>query len=112
MIAIIRATCRQCGVITLTAAQVQAKIIEAGDQDETQRSFSFSCPLCKAETVSPTDRDTVLKLAAVGVKVHHVRIPEEAREGHDGPSLTLDDLIDFHCRLEELTTFPSELLDR
>jgi endogenous inhibitor of DNA gyrase (YacG/DUF329 family) len=109
MIGVIRVSCPDCGDRDIAPTQISARVVEAIDINATRRTFTFKCPGCAAEVTVPADRDVVLKLAAVGVVVEHVRVPPEAREAKTGAPFSQDDLIDFHCWLAELDTFPPEL---
>lgn len=58
----------------------------------------FTCPACGRGTGGCLQRDDLELLRSEGVT--GIDVPAEALESHDGPPLTLDDLIDLHFLLE------------
>lgn len=58
----------------------------------------FTCPACGRGSSRCLGEDSLELLRTEGVT--GIDVPAEALESHDGPPLTLDDLIDLHFLLE------------
>jgi predicted RNA-binding Zn-ribbon protein involved in translation (DUF1610 family) len=89
----IRATCPTCGEVGLTPDEVELHVDPSGKR---QASYHFDCPSCLAVISKPADDRIVRLLASGGVPVREWapdRAPDLA------PSLTYDDLLDFHALL-------------
>ncbi len=93
--ATIKATCPVCGDVDLTPRQVAVRVVEAIDDTQAQRSYSFVCPTCHDTVRKPADAEVVRLLASAGVAIGRVEVPVEAREAHTGAPLGYDDLLDF-----------------
>jgi endogenous inhibitor of DNA gyrase (YacG/DUF329 family) len=92
----IRAQCPTCGDVILDAETLQIRICK-----ETQESaYIFSCPMCEKAVSKATTREISDLLVASGVKRTEWNLPLELKEHKAGPSITLDDLLDFHILLE------------
>jgi len=94
----IRATCPDCGDVDLTPGDLRLEVLETLAAPE--RLFSFHCRGCEAQVVGEASSEAARSLERAGVVVRHVRLPAEAREPHEGPRLTEDDLIAFGLRLQ------------
>lgn len=98
--ATIKATCPVCGDVDLTPRQVTVRVVEAIEQTQARRSYSFQCPGCHETVCKPADVEVVRLLASAGVTVVRVEVPAEARERHAGAPLGYDDLLDFALWLD------------
>lgn len=58
----------------------------------------FTCPACGRASGRCLRREDLELLRSEGVT--SIVVPAESLESHDGPALTLDDLIDLHFLLE------------
>ena len=92
----IRATCPTCGEVGLTPDEVELHVDPTGHR---QASYCFDCPSCLELISKPADERIVRLLASGGVPVRESQDAERAA-GAGGPSLTYDDLLDFHDLLE------------
>jgi hypothetical protein len=80
-------------------------------------TYRFTCPLCADDVEKRADRKIVALLVSAGVGVSGSQVDSGLDEVHDelfdggvfddprerapeGPSLSIDDLIDFHFQLE------------
>ncbi|HET8970984.1 MAG TPA: hypothetical protein VFN19_07990 [Candidatus Nanopelagicales bacterium] len=98
--ATIKATCPMCGDVDLSPRQVRVRVVEAVQESQARRSYTFVCPSCHDRVEKPTEAEVVRLLRSAGVQVTHVDVPAEAREEHAGPPLGYDDLLDFGLLLE------------
>lgn len=94
-VAVVRATCDECGDIQLTAEDVVVRVC----LDDQRASYVFSCPLCQVPVARPLEHHLVELLASSGSPVSLWHLPDELSERHDGDALTYDDLLDFHKML-------------
>jgi hypothetical protein len=90
--AVIRATCNECGDIELAPLQVQVRVC----LDDQRSSYAFRCPSCSHPVARPVENRLVELLASSGSPVSLWHLPAELDEPHDGPEITHDDLLDFH----------------
>ena len=94
--ALIRATCRECGDVELSSCDVQVRVCE----DTREATFLFRCPICRMVEVREADQQVVDILVCAGCKSSSWRLPKELTERPKaGPAITHDDLIDFHADL-------------
>jgi hypothetical protein len=107
--AIIRATCQDCGDVEMTTADVWVRICD----DDNSGTYAFRCPCCETVVIKPAESHIVDLLVASGVSWSTWTHPAELRERPDGEAFTYDDLIDFHSVLEADDWFErlSELID-
>lgn len=98
--ATIKASCPCCGDVELTPAQVRLVVCSVNDWSY----YSFGCAGCGDEVRKPAGTQVQSLLRTGGVKVEHWVVPAEALEGHAGPAITYDDVLDFALRLEALDT--------
>ena len=84
-------TCPICGTQHLTPRDVR---LVGG----LHPFYAFTCPTCGDRTSRTATPAIVALLATAGI--HPENVPAEALELHDGPPITLDDLIDLHADLE------------
>ena len=95
---IVKATCPSCGDIELAPADLELRVCATSSDAST---YHFTCTECENVIVkSASDSRIVTLLASVGVPTVHWELPAELSETHDGPPLTLDDLIDLRLALE------------
>ncbi|MEI8056796.1 MAG: hypothetical protein WCI29_05275 [Actinomycetes bacterium] len=107
--ATIKATCPMCGDVDLGPRQVQVLVVEAIEDSESRRTYSFTCTTCGDHVVKVADEDTVQLLGTAGVKIERVPVPDEAREQHRGRPLGYDDLLDFVLWLDTHEAIADEL---
>jgi hypothetical protein len=69
--------------------------------DDESGSYCFRCPACERAVSKDASRRIVDLLVSSGVRLQVWRRPAELLEMHDGPSLTPDDLLDFHLLLRQ-----------
>ena len=68
--------------------------------------FEFACPRCGRPNFGPLAGQDVEVLARAGVGADTGPAPFELLEPHAGPSITWDDVLDFHQRLAWLDRAP------
>ena len=98
--ATIKATCPMCGDVDLTPRQVRVRVVEAIEEQDSRRSYSFACPACQAEVEKGADEEVVRLLTSAGVRTERIPVPAEAREAHQGTAIGYDDLLDLVLWLE------------
>lgn len=69
--------------------------------DDESGSYCFRCPACERAVAKDASRRIVDLLVSSGVRLQVWRRPAELLEMHDGPSITPDDLLDFHLLLRQ-----------
>ena len=89
--AIIRATCGDCGDVEMTTADVWVKV-----RDDESGTYSFRCPVCHAVVTKPAEAHIVELLVSSGVRWSNWTQPAELEEHPGGLPISYDDLIDFH----------------
>ena len=92
----IKATCPDCGEVDLTADDILLRI----GATKSVNTYGFSCPTCGEFIQKAADDRVVRLLLSGGVVPVPVHVPAEALEVHDGPTITHDDLLDFHHLLQ------------
>lgn len=91
-------TCSSCTEdIPLKPHEVCSRICT----DNGDAEYRFTCPECDAIIVKPTTARMVETLEAAGVQVELWTLPAELFERHGGPSLTHEDLLEFHIQLSD-----------
>lgn len=91
----ITCACPRCGDLQLSPPELRLVVCVP----EPERScYQFTCPRCRALVTRQASDRVVLGLCARGVAVDTV--PLEALERHEGPALTLDDLLDLSLALQ------------
>lgn len=68
--------------------------------DDERGSYTFRCPDCHMPVAKDASRRIVDLLVGSGVRMQVWRLPAELHEAHAGPTLTPDDLLDFHLLLQ------------
>jgi hypothetical protein len=99
--AIIRATCHDCGDVEMTTADVWVRICD----DDNSGTYSFRCPACQMVVVKQAETHIVDLLVASGVSWTTWRLPRELNERREGEAINHDDLIAFHEQLETTDWF-------
>lgn len=92
----IRAQCPTCGDVRLTTKDITVRVCI----DDDTGSYWFRCPECDAPVAKPASSYIVDLLVTSGVRLEMWRRPAELRERRSGPALTLDDMLDFHVRIQ------------
>lgn len=97
----IRANCPSCGDVQLRAEQLTVRICA----DTEQGSYTFRCPSCAMAVAKDASQRIVDLLATTGVRMQVWRLPAELEERRNGPTLSSDDLLDFHLLLQTTDWF-------
>lgn len=97
----IEATCPRCGTVERTPQDFQLAICD----DPTASWYAFECPDCATRVQKHADERVVALLIAEGVTPVRWELPPEMAESHDGPPISLDDVLDFHLLLEDPAWF-------
>lgn len=92
----IRANCPSCGDVQLKAADLLVRVCS----DDERGSYCFRCPECERPVAKDASRRIVDLLVSSGVRMQVWRLPAELAEARSGPTLTPDDLLDFHLMLQ------------
>lgn len=90
--ALIRATCSDCGDVELRSRDLEVRICA----DTASSTYLFRCPVCRMTEVKAADEQIVDILAAAGVRCVEWRLPAELGERPLGAPITHDDVLDFH----------------
>ncbi len=91
-------TCSSCNEdIPLAPDQVCSRICTNNGEAE----YRFTCTECDSIVVKSTTSRMVETLEAAGVEVELWCLPAELFEHRHGPSLTHEDLLDFHIQLSD-----------
>ncbi len=111
----IRATCPTCGEVGLTPDEIELRVDET---DASASYYAFACPSCFDTVRKPADDRVVRLLISGGVEVLAMvpagPPPRRLSERFDGPTISHDDLLDFHALLSsddwfgQLATLASE----
>jgi hypothetical protein len=92
----IEATCPDCGTIECSPEDFELALC-----DQPHASYyAFGCPVCGRDVRKPADARVAELLISEGVRAVRWEMPAEALEQHDGPALTIDDVLDFVLELE------------
>jgi hypothetical protein len=108
----IRTKCPECGDVDLGTDAIAMSLAPDGDQGE----YAFTCPVCMLQVSKPASRRTAALLIAAGVEPSELEdaatTPEVAFDDLSpdptAPTLTLDDVIEFHFALEDDTSIARE----
>ena len=107
----IRTTCPRCGEVDMGPESILLSVGKGGKEG----TYRFTCPACMDAVEKRADRKIVALLVSAGVDVAsrgadleqadlESMFPEEADPRGplpEGPSLTMDDLIEFHFQLQD-----------
>lgn len=94
--AIIKASCPECGDVEMSIGEVQVALCTTTDHG----SYAFRCPGCRMAVSKPIDGDVVDVLVASGARLSVWELPAELSEAHEGGPITHDDLLAFHFELD------------
>lgn len=97
----IKAMCPHCGEVELTPDDIELRVCTYAPASY----YTFECPACQQEIQKPADDRVVQLLISGGVPATVWELPGELSERHDGPPLTIDDLLDFHLLLQRSDWF-------
>lgn len=95
--ALIRATCNECGDVELRSRDLRVRICS----DTGEGSYHFRCPVCRMVEVKSADDKIVDILVAAGVRCQEWHLPAELRERRVGEPISHDDVLDFHVLLDD-----------
>ena len=90
--ALIRATCSECGDVELRSRDLEVRICS----DTDTSTYLFRCPVCRLTEVKGADDQIVDILVAAGVRCTEWHLPAELAERPIGDPITHDDVLDFH----------------
>jgi hypothetical protein len=96
-VATIRASCATCGDVELTSRDVTVRVCSA----DNQGSYTFRCPTCRMAVTKDADAKIVDLLVSSGVRLAVWDLPAEMYEGHEGPPISYDDLLEFHYAIQK-----------
>lgn len=96
--ALIRATCSDCGDVELRSSGLQLRICA----ENGVATYIFRCPRCMMAEVRPAADDVVDTLVSAGVGLTNWNLPAELSETRSGPPICHDDILDFHEGVIEL----------
>lgn len=91
----IEVNCPTCGAVLCRGSDFSLRTWEG-----TGTYYIFTCPMCGEVVQRLADARTVEILIAEGARPPMRNVPAEFFEAHNGPALTIDDLLDFHELLE------------
>lgn len=81
----------------LTTTDVRVRVCV----EDNRGSYLFRCPACQMAVVKAAEPRIVDLLVASGVELSTWHLPAELLEPKVGPTLTHDDLLDFHDLLDD-----------
>jgi predicted RNA-binding Zn-ribbon protein involved in translation (DUF1610 family) len=109
----IRTTCPRCGEVDMGPESILLQVARGGREG----TYRFTCPTCMDAVEKRADRKIVALLVSAGVDVagratlteteelfepEQEPLPEDPRGAlPPGPAFSIDDLIDFHFRLQD-----------
>jgi hypothetical protein len=96
-VAIVKATCPECGDVELDIDQVQIQVCSP----TAVSTYSFQCPDCHLITNKEAGERVFAALSSAGAEVVMWNLPAELWERKVGPAITHDDLLAFHLALED-----------
>ncbi len=94
--AIIRASCPDCGDVELTSRDVTVRV----NSETNEGSYAFQCPDCQVAVAKPAEGRIIDLLVSSGVELFVWTPPAELREERTGPPINYDDLLKFHYDLQ------------
>lgn len=97
---VIKATCPECGDVDLSPSDLVIEVEET--LSGPVRMFAFDHAACATHVRGYPSEESAIALEKAGVRVLHFRLPAEAREPHEGPTITEDDVIGFGRWLEQV----------
>lgn len=95
--AIIRASCPDCGDVELTSRDVTVRV----NSSTNEGSYAFQCPECQLAVSKAAEPRIVDLLVSSGVELYVWTVPAELLEERTGPVISYDDLLQFHYMIQE-----------
>jgi predicted RNA-binding Zn-ribbon protein involved in translation (DUF1610 family) len=95
--AIIRASCPDCGDVELTSRDVTVRVNSATNEG----SYAFQCPECQLAVSKAAESRIIDLLVSSGVELFVWTMPAELLEERTGPAISYDDLLQFHYLLQK-----------
>lgn len=95
--AIIRASCPDCGDVELTSRDVVVRV----NSSTNEGSYAFQCPECALAVSKAAEPRIIDLLVSSGVELYVWTMPAELLEERIGPKLNYDDLLSFHYDLQQ-----------
>ena len=95
--AIVKATCLDCGDVELDIHQVHLQVCSP----TAVATYSFQCPACRLITNKEAGERVFAALSSAGAEVVMWNLPAELWEAKVGPTINHDDLLAFHLALED-----------
>ena len=97
----IEVNCPECGAVECKPGDFELAVCSV----PSASYYALTCPMCHKRIQKAADERAVELLIAEGVTPRRWELPAEMLEAHDGPPLTLDDLLDLHLLLEDPNWF-------
>jgi hypothetical protein len=91
----IKAECPRCGAVRLTPHDVTVRVCT----DDGSGAYRFRCPTCTNAAIHEASPAILALLRQAGCDEEAWSLPAELGERPTGPTLTADDLLDFHLLL-------------
>ena len=95
--AIIRASCPDCGDVELTSRDVTVRV----NSNTNEGSYAFQCPECQMAVSKTAEPRIIDLLVSSGVELYVWKPPAELLEEKTGPVISYDDLLEFHYDLQQ-----------
>lgn len=95
--AIIRASCPDCGDVELTSRDVTVRV----NSTTNEGSYAFQCPECQMAVSKAAEPRIIDLLVSSGVELYVWAPPAELLESRSGPPICYDDLLSFHYDLQQ-----------
>lgn len=99
--AIIRASCPDCGDVELTSRDVTVRV----NSTTNEGSYAFQCPECQMAVSKAAEARIIDLLVSSGVELYVWTVPAELLEERSGPPIDYDDLLQFHTDLQQADWF-------
>jgi hypothetical protein len=93
----LRVQCPDCSVVRVPADQVTLR----NCVDDGRWDYWFLCPQCGRRSAGESTSWLAVEAFAAGAALEVWHLPDELREPHDGPILSLVDLVELHPALSE-----------
>ena len=94
--AIIRASCPDCGDVELTSRDVTVRV----NSGTNEGSYAFQCPECQLAVSKAAEARIIDLLVSSGVELYVWSMPAELLEERIGEPISYDDLLEFHYDLQ------------
>jgi hypothetical protein len=93
----LRVRCPDCSVVRVRANEVTLR----NCVDDGRWDYRFRCPRCGRLTAGESTSWLAVEAFAAGSALEVWHLPDELDEPHDGPPLSLVDLVELHLALAE-----------